>query len=80
MHDSQQARQSGMSDQQPAPAWDPPRPGYLNADVGYVGFFADAEQQTKAPYEDLQSLLPGHDGSVLVKASPLTIEKALEGK
>ena len=80
--ESQQAGgpDSAASDQQQAPASKAPRTGVVNKELGYNGFFADAEQQTKLPYEVLESLLPCEDGSVLVKASPLTIEKGLEGK
>jgi hypothetical protein len=48
-------------------------------DVGLIGYFADATQSAKLPKEELLKLMPGHDGSLLIKASPLTTEEALQG-
>ncbi|KAL0027827.1 hypothetical protein WJX77_008696 [Trebouxia sp. C0004] len=53
------------------------RQEHLN--LGLNGFFADVRQQVRPPREELDKRLPSRDGSVLVKGSPLTIAKALEG-
>ena len=59
--------------------WVPPRAFFASDMYGFLGFFADLEQGTKPPQEHLQQLMAGHDGSVLVKASPMTIAQPLEG-
>ncbi|DBB06471.1 TPA: hypothetical protein ACH3X1_012027 [Trebouxia sp. C0004] len=59
--------------------WRAPQTAVASETYGLLGFFADLEQSAKAPKQHLQQLMPGCDGSVLVKASPLTIEQALAG-
>ncbi|KAL0031481.1 hypothetical protein WJX77_002644 [Trebouxia sp. C0004] len=74
------AQQDSQSEQQqPQPAtWVPPRAPEVSEHLGLNGFFADVEQQVRPPKEELDKRLPGRDGSLLVKGSPLTIAKALE--
>ena len=48
-------------------------------DLGLIGFFADVQQQVRPPKDELDKRLPGNDGSLLVKGSPMTIAEALEG-
>ncbi|DBA83063.1 TPA: hypothetical protein ACH3X1_006833 [Trebouxia sp. C0004] len=59
--------------------WRAPQTAVASETYGLLGFFADLEQSAKAPKQHLQQLMPRCDGSVLVKASPLTIEQALAG-
>ena len=77
----QEAEQPGSHSSEPPrqPAWDPPRAAHISEDMGLLGFFADTGQQTQPPREELEKLLPGRDGSVLIRASPLTIAEALDG-
>ncbi len=85
LHDPQQQQDSvqlGSPVQQPSPqpAWVPPRAAQICEDIGYLGFFADVQQQVQPLKEELEKLLPGRDGSVLVMASsPLTGAEALTG-
>ena len=58
----------------------PPKAAHVSEDIGYVGFFADIEQQEKPPKEELEKLLPGNDSSVKVKASLLIIAQAIQGR
>ncbi|KAL3135160.1 hypothetical protein ABBQ38_006253 [Trebouxia sp. C0009 RCD-2024] len=77
----QEAEQLGSHTSEPPqqPAWDPPRAAHISEDIGLLGFLADTDQQTQPPREELEKLLPGRDGSVLMRASPLTIAEALNG-
>ncbi|DBA90934.1 TPA: hypothetical protein ACH3X1_016144 [Trebouxia sp. C0004] len=59
--------------------WRAPQTAVASETYGLLGCFADLEQSAKAPKQHLQQLMPGCDGSVLVKASALTIEQALAG-
>jgi len=77
-HSSPQQQDSGQPGNhttQPSqqPTWAPPRAAHISEDIGFLGFFADIEQQAQPPKEELEKLLPGRDGSVLIRASPLTI-------
>ncbi|DBA91470.1 TPA: hypothetical protein ACH3X1_003106 [Trebouxia sp. C0004] len=65
------AKQPGSHSSEPPqqPAWDPPRAAHISEDIGLLGFFADTGQQTRPPREELEKLLPGRDGSVLIRAS-----------
>ncbi|DBA98717.1 TPA: hypothetical protein ACH3X1_014490 [Trebouxia sp. C0004] len=76
----QEAEQPGSHSSEPPQqlAWDPPRGTHIFEDIGLLGFFADIDQQAQPPREELEKLLPGRNGSVLIRASPLTIAKALE--
>ena len=76
------AQQDSHSQQQhpQQAAWVPPRAPEVSEDLGINGFFADVQQQVRPPREELDKRLPGCDGSLLVKGSPLTIAKALEGE
>ena len=71
---------SHSQDSPQQPAWDPPRQAHVSEDIGLLGFFADIEQQAQPPREELEKLLPGRDGSVLVRASPLIIAKQYNDK
>ena len=78
----QSLQQTGSHPQQQspkAPAWTQPRAPQVIEDIGLLGFLSDTQQQVKPPKEELEKLLPGRYGSLLVKGSPLTIATALEG-
>jgi len=64
--------------EQPSEWAAPPEPIMLDG-VGLMGYFADPAQSAKLSKAELLKLMPGHDGSLLVKASPVTIEEALQG-
>ena len=71
---------SHLQQQQPQQAaWVLPRAPEVSEDLGLNGFYADVQQQVRPPKEELDKRLPGRDGSLLVKGSPVTIAEALEG-
>ena len=76
---SQQPDSHSQHQNPQALVWTQPRAPQVSEDMGLLGFFADLQQQVQPPKEELEKLLPGRDGSLLVKGSPLTIAKALEG-
>lgn len=53
-------------------AWAPPA-AHVSKDIGLVGCFADKAYEISPPQAEFEKLLPGKDGSVLVRASPKTI-------
>lgn len=70
--------QASDASQQP-PGWVPPPDPVVVNQFGFVGHFADERQSSKPPHAELLKLQPGYDGSILVKASAVTIEEALQG-
>jgi hypothetical protein len=77
--DSSVPNSPGPASPQQPPAWVPPPDPVVVDQYGLVGHFADERQSSKPPHAELLKLQPGHDGSVLVRASAVTIEEALQG-